>query len=58
MKFVTRKFSKEFWEMIILWNTSPNDNRIKSMYDALEQWEQTTFDYHTMWKENAINKRK
>ena len=54
MKFVTRKFSKEFWDMIILWNKTPDDDRIKSMYDALEEWEQVNFDYHKMWKENAI----
>ena len=54
MKFRTRKFSKEFWDMIILWNKTPDDDRIKSMYDALEEWEQVNFDYHKMWKENAI----
>jgi hypothetical protein len=58
MKFVTRKFSKEFWEMIILWNKESNDNRINSMYNSLEQWEQIVFDYHKEWKHNAINKRK
>jgi hypothetical protein len=57
MKFVTRKFSKEFWDIIILWNKTPDDDRIKSMYDALEEWEQVNFDYHKMWKQNAINKK-
>jgi len=58
MKFVTRKFSKEFWDMIILWNKTPDDDRINSMYNALEEWEQVNFDYHKMWKQNAINVNK
>jgi hypothetical protein len=58
MKFVTRKFSKEFWDLIILWNKAPNDSGVNSMYEALEEWEQINFDYHKMWKQNAINKKK
>jgi hypothetical protein len=58
MKFVTRKFSKGFWDMIILWNKTPDDIRIKSMYDALEEWEQLNFDYHKQFKQNAIERIK
>jgi hypothetical protein len=58
MKFVTRKFSKGFWELIMIWNKEPNDNTINSMYNSLEEWEQRVFDYHKEWTQNAINKRK
>jgi hypothetical protein len=58
MKFVTRKFSKEFWDLITLWNVKPNDSRVNSMYEALEEWEQIVFDYNKEFKQNAINKKK
>jgi hypothetical protein len=44
--------------MIILWNKTPDDIRIKSMYDALEEWEQVHFDYHKQFKQNAIERIK
>jgi ABC-type transporter lipoprotein component MlaA len=58
MKFRTSKYSNNFWEIIILWNKSPDDNRIQSMYDNLEDWEKTMFDYNKEFKQNAIERIK
>ena len=56
MKFRTSKYSKDFWDLIILWNKSPDDNRIQSMYDNLEDYEKWVFDYHKEFKQNAIER--
>jgi hypothetical protein len=58
MKFRIRKYTKEFWDLIMIWNKAPNDYRVNEMYDALEYCEQIMFDYHKEFKQNAINKKK
>lgn len=58
MKFRTSKYSNDFWQLITLWNKNPDDNRIQSMYDSLEDWEKRMFDYNKEFKQNAIERIK
>jgi hypothetical protein len=49
-----RKLSKEFFELVVLDNTNPDDVMIDGMFNALIKEEQEAFLYHKQFKENAI----
>jgi len=49
-----RKLSKEFFELVVLDNTNPNDVMIDGMFNALIKEEQDVFLHHKQFKETQI----